>query len=440
MLSGLGMTFDERSWFGDPGTSVRKKRMRESTVAFAARVNGARPFPVAAAKILTLTAGDSFDVRAIVEILETDAPTTARVLRLVNSPAFGLRTRCSSVGHAVPMIGASGVRTAAVAGAMLEMFPASTTVWRDLHAHAMIAAGIARQLAPDWRLPADEMFTTAFLHDIGKWILLEHEQGYAEVLTTHGGACEGTLDEEHGRFGFDHAELSEHMLTAWCIPQPIPRVVGMHHDPGAAYVKSGQLGVRVALLRLSNLLAHAITSGSAPDFDALAATEPISYLGLSAQSLRERYPFLVRLDEQAHDEGGTEGTSARAVELDAERDAERDGGRESRSEDVCTYCDSAWFGVRCTRCGARLCTEHTPPHGKLCLTCEEAFAARPRHATLSTARVALGVAGASTLALAASTAWGHLEWAALFCATLSLGAGAWLARRRWASRRAFLGR
>src|ERR1019366_8498253 len=112
-----------------PGTSVRKKRMRESTVAFAARVNGARPFPVAAAKILTLTAGDSFDVRAIVEILETDAPTTARVLRLVNSPAFGLRTRCSSVGHAVPMIGASGVRTAPVAGAMLEMFPASTTVW-----------------------------------------------------------------------------------------------------------------------------------------------------------------------------------------------------------------------------------------------------------------------------------------------------------------------
>jgi HD-like signal output (HDOD) protein len=443
------MTFDERSWLGDSAAGARKARVPQSAAALAARVHGARPFPVACVNVLALTSKDDFDVEAVVAALESDPPMSARVLRLVNSSAFALRTRCTSIRTTVGLLGSRGIRSAVLAGSVLNLFPgADTDEWNSLHRHATRAAALARHLSPEWNVPADEMFTTAFLHDIGKWILLETEPEYAEVIARFGHAAESTLEEERGRFGFDHAELTEHMLSHWRIPQPIPRVVGMHHDPASGYAAEQKVAVRVALLRLSNLLAHAMERDVDPDFEALAKGEPLTYLGLSAQSLRERYAFLREQEREEKGDGSAEHSGMRVAvsptrthrtlpDEQAAR-AERAERAERKSAEVCAFCDAACFGVACKRCGARLCDLHTPSPGKVCAPCESEFAGRVRGTVLAGPKVTFSIAGVGLAASAGAFAALGAGWTtALPAVTLCAVAvfGTW---RRWQDRKSFL--
>ncbi len=433
------MTLDERNWLGDPASEIRKKRVPGSAAAHAARMHGARPFPLAAAKILTLTARDDFDVATVVKTLESDAPMAVRVLRVVNSAAFGLRSKVTSIKHAVTMLGSKGVRDATIAGSVLNLFPGDgTKTWKKLHNHAVVTGALARHLAADWRLPEDEMFAAAFLHDIGKWIMLEQEKDFAPILEKHGDSFEGTLDEEHGVFGFDHAELAEHMLTAWAIPQPIPRIVGLHHDPATAFADSPGLAQRVSLLRLCDRLAYAYVNGEAPDFDELATTDYCTYLGLSADSLADRFDSL-RLVHQTEDEQRPRHSSAPRLKASKKsraraRRANKDSpmpslglARVSRPEPIptsvptppvsttqlreerapasvplpepiaeppvvvdgaCATCGSGSLHSDCPRCDAKYCSEHAPSKGKLCEDCEAKYAARLQASRIPSASVA----------------------------------------------------
>jgi len=403
------MTFDERSWLGDFEAPARKARVPQSEAALSAKAQGARPFPASCVKVLQLTGGEDFDADAVVEVLESDPPLAVRILALVNSSSFALRTRCTSIRQATSLLGSRGIRSAVVAASALNAFPGSgSPEWKKLHDHAHRVAALARHLAPEWRLPADEMFTTAFLHDIGKWILLETEPAYAKIVEEHGHVAEGTLEPERALFGFDHAELSEFMLATWNIPAPIPRVVGTHHDPAAAYGGNAKFAVRVAVLRLANLLAHAMTSKASPDFDALASTEPLTYLELSAQSLRERYDALRDLEhDHAHDDASSDKPATPPGEPKADASATTDAAASKKPskerEEICSYCDAASFGDQCPRCRARLCGAHAAEPGKLCRPCEEAFRVRVDHTPLARPLVSLGIAGAG-LALSVGAA------------------------------------
>lgn len=394
------MQFDERAFLGDPAAKTRRGRVPGSAAACAGRAFGARPFPVAAAKILTLTAGD-MDVDKVVRAFEDDAPLATRVLRLVNSPAFGLRTKCKSIRQAVTMLGRTGVREAVIGGAMLRMFPGSAApAWQIVHDHASLVGALARHLAPEWRLPTDEMFLGAFLHDIGKWVLLDEEPDYAEIVEQHLGA-EATLDEEHGRYGFDHAELAEHLTRAWELPAPIPRLIGLHHDPAEAYTGDAGLATRVALLRLADELAHAIAANETPDFDAMAAREPLTYLGLGADALRERFAFLGQACTSGDEAEAQPPTPSAPPMLAA---------REPKPDDACSQCGAPAFAGSCPRCSAHLCGACAPGEGRLCAACEAEFTRAVARAHIPTVPIAFGVLLVGLVAVAAGIAVGGDAW------------------------------
>jgi hypothetical protein len=97
------------------------------------------------------------------------------------------------------------------------------------------------------------MYVSSLLHDLGKLMLLRGDdpEYYALLETT---PSEALHLEERQRYGFDHALLAGHVLSAWKLSQPIPRVVGWHHQPGRAYPASGDVPKMVALVRLADHL------------------------------------------------------------------------------------------------------------------------------------------------------------------------------------------
>ena len=95
---------DEQEWFGGRDQDAEEAASK-SLAATAARIVGAKPFPIAAKRLEELTRTTSARIEQVVGVLESDPALSARLLRLVNSAGYGLKVRCTSVRHAAVLVG-----------------------------------------------------------------------------------------------------------------------------------------------------------------------------------------------------------------------------------------------------------------------------------------------------------------------------------------------
>ncbi len=261
-------------------------------MSFASRVakeHGARPFPEAARALIQITSAESFHVADVVRVIESDPALTSQTLSQANSAVYARHTRCTSVYQAVTLLGTHSLRSIATTAGVFSMFddlgaaPAAAVV-----EHGRLVGVIARRLAPFVGLSPDEMYTCGLLHDVGKLMLLNgNDLDYPELL-----ASEHRFDAVHLRereeYGFDHAVLAGHVLKAWRIPAPVPRVVGWHHQPERAFKAGGTFARRVALLRLSDRASYLLNEGAGGAnalAEGLADDASLRYLGLSRYAL-----------------------------------------------------------------------------------------------------------------------------------------------------------
>ena len=101
-------------------------------------------------------------------------------------------------------------------------------LWRHSIAVSVAAENIVKTLKiPD----ADEVFTAALLHDVGKLIL----GGFVkeDLADIEGMVSKGiTFDvAEHMVLGTDHAELGGRILAQWDFPEELVNAVWWHHNP-----------------------------------------------------------------------------------------------------------------------------------------------------------------------------------------------------------------
>jgi hypothetical protein len=91
------------------------------------RVDALPAWPVAVSRLLTLVNDEASTNEQIAEALRLDAGLTANVLRLANSPLFGLRRAIADVDHATSILGRRRLSELAIAGAFSKTIPPRLT-------------------------------------------------------------------------------------------------------------------------------------------------------------------------------------------------------------------------------------------------------------------------------------------------------------------------
>lgn len=270
--------------FLDITDELARRAAAKSLAATMSKSHGVKAFPVAVQKLLQATADRSFRVKDMTEIIESDSSLAVRILRVVNSPAFGLRMRCRKIQTAVTLLGPKRLTEIAVAAAALDWFDDESAVVRGIFTHSTGTATLARALALRAGLAPDELYTCGLLHDFGKLMMLQSgDDQYLAILTETAGQRDLCHVRETDVYGFDHAILGAIMLAGWNIPEPVPNVVSWHHQPERAFAKGGAIGKMVAVLRWSERLAHEFETGVVINDAWLAemAQDPCAaYLGL----------------------------------------------------------------------------------------------------------------------------------------------------------------
>jgi putative nucleotidyltransferase with HDIG domain len=192
--------------------------------------------PATAAKLLSLLDNPDSSAAQIADILRYDPGLTANILKLTNSAYFGIPSTVSSVKQAIMLLGWKRimqlVTTICIKSVMKKPVPGYRLNPGELWRHSIAVSIAAEVLVRFLKIrEADEVFTAALLHDVGKLVLsnfVKEDIAQIEDMVAKG----ITFDvAEYMILGTDHAEIGANILRDWSLPSDLVNAVNWHHHP-----------------------------------------------------------------------------------------------------------------------------------------------------------------------------------------------------------------
>lgn len=221
--------------------------------------------PTVVVKLLQILRQDDCDLNEVARLISQDSGLTARLLKLANSAAMGLRVQVTSIQRAVPLLGNQKIRQICLGGGVWDsLAPIAEKAQFNLEAfekHSLTCAAIAQELAARLKLPeSEDVYAAALLHDIGKFLLLAYDgQEYAGSLNAARNEKSDLLDIEYTTIGWTHPVVGGWLGETWSLPPAVVEVIKWHHQPER--VLSQPHGKVVALVAIANNLAKVLKSG-----------------------------------------------------------------------------------------------------------------------------------------------------------------------------------
>jgi len=195
-----------------------------------------------ASQLLQLTAQKDHDLSDIVNLVRNDANLTARVLKIVNSAAFALVNKVTSIDRAISYLGERIIISIAIGDCAGQLFDKELSGYEaasgDLWKHDLRTAIASREVVTlsGLDISPDLAFTAGLLHDIGKSIISDCLQGSVTEAVELIGTSEviDYLVAEEKLIGFDHTHAGYELAKAWELPEELTEVIRYHHEPAKA--------------------------------------------------------------------------------------------------------------------------------------------------------------------------------------------------------------
>lgn len=190
------------------------------------------PMPHVAQKVLSMIGNPDTTAEKLQEVLLADQALTAKILKIANSPFYGVPRAIRTLSTAIMILGYKMVRNMVL-----------TTVTRSINRrfgltemmmweHSIGASIASYLIAKEIRFPdPEEAFLAGLLHDIGKQILNNYDsEKYMHVI-------ERTYNEgltfyfaEKEIFGFSHPEVGALVIRKWKLSEDLENAIRYHHD------------------------------------------------------------------------------------------------------------------------------------------------------------------------------------------------------------------
>jgi len=202
--------------------------------------------PGIAVKILDVVKRDNSDFKEIADIISSDPPLSAEVLKTVNSPLYNLPSKVSTVPRAVSMLGINAVKNLALSFSLMKSNNDGsksgfdyTAFWKNSLIAALTSKLLAQKINPD---AAEDAFFVGLLHDIGILSIVQClPKQYSLVLQEMAQNPCGFHEAETLIFGFDHAEVGEYFTRKWGFPEIFSGPIRYHHYPDKLNDKETEL-------------------------------------------------------------------------------------------------------------------------------------------------------------------------------------------------------
>lgn len=208
--------------------------------------------PTIAMQVFQITSNPDFSASALSNLIMNDPALTAKILKTVNSPFYGIQQQVGSVKQAVILLGSDEIVDMAFGMAASEVFDIEAypgvinpkSLWQHSLCTALISQYLCKQTEEFKNLGA---FTAGLLHDVGKIFFIKNfPELYQKIHTSQNQHSLPLYELEEDILGANHAAVGGYLVSKWNLPQSLIQATGFHHKPASA-PKFSQLAALIGL-------------------------------------------------------------------------------------------------------------------------------------------------------------------------------------------------
>ncbi len=188
-------------------------------------------------KLLEACDNETTPLTTVASLIDKDPSLSYKVLQLVNSAYFGLKTTYSGVDQAVVYLGANSVKNMAVTAAVHQIFNGekfSSLQYFNSHTfwyHSLKCATLSRRLAEHTALAnPDDAYLGGLLHDLGKLLLVSAFPEQYEMVIAESMQDEDLLEAERNHLGTTHCQIGSWLIDDWKLSSLISDAIIYHHE------------------------------------------------------------------------------------------------------------------------------------------------------------------------------------------------------------------
>ena len=228
-------------------------------------VQGLRPIPQTALKILRMFHDERFGITDITHELSQDQVLSGQTLKICNSALFAGTIPIETLKDAVILLGedllVKSVITAAVNSYYGHIHSSGYSLCKGgLFFHAVNVASTAEKLAEkSGRVQGMHAYTAGLLHDIGKVVLDQFVAKSVPLLFRNlGQNGENFLSSEKKLLGITHSEAGAILAKNWQFSPALYQTIAHHHHPENSAQEHRDM---VSLVYLADLLMERFNTG-----------------------------------------------------------------------------------------------------------------------------------------------------------------------------------
>lgn len=222
-------------------------------------------------KLMQTVADKEHSISDIIQIVKYDPSLTIKILKVVNSAAYGSSEPITSVERAIPQLGDKMVFGLAMEDFAAPVYRASLEGYEGesggLWKHSLLTAITARELAKVsvHNVSPEEAYTAGLMHDLGKGILSQYMKGSAPDLlaAVENDHLRDYREAERFYYGTDHSDVGSHIAKHWQLPEALCEVIRWHHEPDRSQEAYKPLVYVVHLADIMAMLGGASTGADA---------------------------------------------------------------------------------------------------------------------------------------------------------------------------------
>jgi len=233
--------------------------------------------PKSVREVLRLSNDATTSQKELVDVIKRDPVFTLKMLRLVNSPYFGLSREITSINHASVYLGLNTLKNVAVGLGVVGIVPHFNPAGLEMGAfwlHSLAVASGTRMLGAMLGVSRDEAadyFAAGLLHDVGKVVMALHAPEQFSKVREIAIETDGVLSRmEMEHMGMTHSEIGGLLAEKWNLPKGLKDALQFHHTP-----LEGKPSQLVDCVFVADQIAKKLAFGSAGDYTVLELPQPI---------------------------------------------------------------------------------------------------------------------------------------------------------------------